>query len=559
MTSRYLRKIVNLEQLIAALEQQRRAGKTVVHCHGCFDIVHPGHLRYLQFARRQGDVLLVSLTGDADVAKGVQQPYIPQELRAENLAALEMVDLVYVDSNPTAVALLKTIKPDVYVKGKEYEPADDPRFVEERRIVEAHGGTVIFSSGDVVYSSTRLLQTMNAQEAVQAQRLPWVCRRHDISAEPLLAIIEEFSGKRVIVVGDLILDRYVHCDALSGAAESAMLSLTQLDQRRFLGGAGVVARHLSALGASPFVLAHCGFDERSEWAIAQMQEENIDGHLLRCAPSVAEKSRFLVEDTKLLKVEEAEVAPLDSVSQRTAAEVLMQQGRSAEAIIFCDYGYGMLAGGWLGQVVASLRDTVRIMSADVSGVRGYLLRFRDMDFMTPTERELRAAVNDFDSGLSSAAWKVMDQTRARRLLVTLGKDGLVAFDRASQDIHSPEFQARLRSEQLPALADHAVDRLGCGDALLAAATLAMACGASFMQAAYLGSVAAALEITRVGNVPVSRSGLRRWLGLMVDGPGEDHEPALATILSRRLTAEPTRKPPARCQPDGSEPVLAGRS
>ncbi|GAG40899.1 unnamed protein product, partial [marine sediment metagenome] len=246
----------------------------------------------------------------------------------------------YVDAKPTAASLLRTIKPDVYVKGKEYEAADDPRFLEERRIVEAHGGTVIFSSGDVVYSSTRLLQTMSDQEAAKARRLPWVCRRHDITAETLLATVESFSGKRVVVVGDLILDRYVYCDALSVAAESAMLSLTQLDTRRFLGGAGVVARHLAALGASPFVLAHCGFDERSEWAITQMQEESIDGHLLRCAPSVPEKSRFLVEDTKLLKVEEAEITPLDSISQRTAAEVLMQQARSAEAVIFCDYGYG---------------------------------------------------------------------------------------------------------------------------------------------------------------------------------------------------------------------------
>ena len=395
MSNRYLQKIVDIDRLVAAIEGHRRDGKKIVHCHGCFDIVHPGHLRYLQFARRQGDVLLVSLTGDADVSKGVQHPYIPEELRAENLAALEMVDLVYVDPNVTAAPLLELVRPDIYVKGKEYENSGDPRFLEERRVVESHGGTVIFSSGDVVYSSTSLMATMGDRDRLKAQRLPWVCKRHNISTETLAAVIDAFGGKRIVIAGDIILDRYVHCDAVSVAAESAMLSLTQLDSRRYLGGTGVVARHLAALGALPYVLAHCGFDERSEWAIAQLRAENIDGHVLRCAPSIPEKSRFLVEGTKLLKVEESEVAPLDSISQRTAAEVLLEQAREADAVILCDYGYGMLAGGWLEHVLPALRGMVKVISADVSGVRGNLLRFVDVDFLTPTERELRSAVSEF--------------------------------------------------------------------------------------------------------------------------------------------------------------------
>ncbi|UCG32275.1 MAG: adenylyltransferase/cytidyltransferase family protein [Phycisphaerales bacterium] len=557
MSNRYLQKIVSIDQLVAAIEGHRREGRRIVHCHGCFDIVHPGHLRYLQFARRQGDVLLVSLTGDADISKGAQHPYIPEELRAENLAALEMVDLVYVDPNVTAAPLLQVVKPDIYVKGKEYETSGDPRFLEERRVVESHGGTVIFSSGDVVYSSTSLMETMADRDGLRAQRLPWVCKRHNISSEILSAVIDNFTGQRVIVAGDIILDRYVHCDAVSVAAESAMLSLTQLDTQRYLGGSGVVARHLAALGASPYVLAHCGFDERSDWAIAQLQAENIDGHVVRCAPSVPEKSRFLVEGTKLLKVEESEAAPLDSISQRTAADVLLEQARGAAALILCDYGYGMLAGGWLEQVLPALRSIVKVISADVSGVRGNLLRFVDVDFLTPTERELRSAVGDFESGLSSAAWKVMEKTRARRLLVTLGKDGLVAFDRASQDINAPEFHARLRSEQLPALAEHAVDRLGCGDALLAATTLAMAGGASFMQAAFLGSVAAGLEVTRLGNVPVSRADLRRCLGFVVGEQDEWPEPTGEETLIRRANVEPIRKPPSLRRSDRVRPIMVG--
>lgn len=556
MTNQYLRKIVTLDALTSAVAEFRKAGRTIVHCHGCFDIIHPGHLRYLQFARRQGDVLLVSLTGDAAIDKSAQHPYIPEELRAENLAALEMVDLVYIDPNPTATALLETVRPNVYVKGKEYEAADDAGFLQERHIVEAGGGTVIFSSGDIVYSSTRLLESLGAESELKGQRLQWVRRRYDMTVSALTAIISNMAGKKAVVVGDLIVDRYVHCDALNVAAESPMLALTQLGTQRYLGGAGVVARHLAALGAEPFVLTQCGYDERSEWAVGQLQVENIRAHLLRGAPGVAQKSRFLVEEAKLLKVEEAVVAPLDSVSQRTASSVLLDAAKDAEVLIFCDFGFGMLAGNWLERVLPELRRMVPVMSADVSGTRGNLLRFVDLDLLTPTERELRAAVHDHQSGLSSVAWKVMEQTRARRLLVTLGKNGLVAFDRASQDVDSSDFHARLKSEQLPALSEYAIDRLGCGDALLATSTLAMAAGASFMQAAYLGSVAAAQEVVSAGNLPVGRSVLRNWIasldvesGETIEGSGDTHDQPDRTVRTV------SRIPPSG-KPGQIPPVLA---
>src|ERR1700733_2232793 len=129
MTSR---KIVSLEGLVGMRGTARAGGKTVVHCHGCFDIVHPGHIRYFQFAKQQGDVLIVSLTGDPHVGKGEGRPYVPEELRAENLAALEFVDWVYINPTQTAVELLGKLKPDIYLKGREYEYNNHPGFVKEK-------------------------------------------------------------------------------------------------------------------------------------------------------------------------------------------------------------------------------------------------------------------------------------------------------------------------------------------------------------------------------------------------------------------------------------------
>ena len=138
------RKTCTLESLLSLRQAARAAGRTVVHCHGCFDIVHPGHIQHLQFARSLGDVLVVSVSGDSHVNKGVHRPLIPDDLRASSVAALECVDWVYVDQDPTAVALLEALRPDVYVKGREYEKNLDPRFLAEREAVTRHGGRVVF-------------------------------------------------------------------------------------------------------------------------------------------------------------------------------------------------------------------------------------------------------------------------------------------------------------------------------------------------------------------------------------------------------------------------------
>ena len=143
------RKVCTLEELIQIRSEARAAGKVVVQCHGCFDIVHPGHLRYLQFARQQGDALAVSLTGDDAIEKSDgTRPYVPQELRAESLAALEVVDHVAVVDGPTAEPVIEALRPAVYIKGKEYEGSDHPGFLAERRLVESLGGRVIFSSSN---------------------------------------------------------------------------------------------------------------------------------------------------------------------------------------------------------------------------------------------------------------------------------------------------------------------------------------------------------------------------------------------------------------------------
>ncbi len=511
MEPSFQRKIVPLNELLTAVDAARRAGHSIVQCHGCFDIVHPGHIRYLEFARQQGDVLVVTLTGDSDISKGAERPYIPQELRAENLAALMFVDYVCITSSPTAVTVLAQVKPDVYVKGREYERSGDPRFLAEKAVVEEYGGRIIFSSGEIVFSSTELIERIPRSRETELHRVDLLCRRYDIDSSAIEVSLDRFRNLRVLVVGDLVIDRYVLCDAIGVASESPMISLVQRDERSYVGGAGIVARHVAALGAQAFLLAAGGTDESTSMAFDVLTGEGVETEFLGSRPALVEKTRFLSDDSKLFKVDRAQRLPLDSLAEKRAAVILEQQAKTVDAVIFCDFGYGMITGSLLARVLPTLRQNVPILTADVSGGRANLLDFRHVDLLCPTEREARAMLNDFDSGLSNVAWKVLQETQARHLIVTLEKRGLVVFERASQDRGSRDWNGRLKSAQLPSFAEHAVDRLGCGDALLAAATLSLAAGDGLMQAAYLGNAAAVMEISMLGNHPVDVARLRDWL------------------------------------------------
>ncbi|MHC4781210.1 MAG: adenylyltransferase/cytidyltransferase family protein [Planctomycetota bacterium] len=151
-------KLRDLRDLAVTVASLKAEGRTVVHCHGCFDLMHPGHIRHFKAAAGLGDVLVVTVTPDAYVDKGPGRPVFGEQLRAECIAALECVDFVAVNEWPTAEKTLRLLRPDIYVKGQEFASLEDPtgKLQEEYRAVEETGGKIRFTE-EVVFSSTELL------------------------------------------------------------------------------------------------------------------------------------------------------------------------------------------------------------------------------------------------------------------------------------------------------------------------------------------------------------------------------------------------------------------
>lgn len=151
-------KVVDIHNLAETVALEKSTGKSVVLCHGCFDLMHPGHVKYFQAAARMGDLLLVTVTPDRYVDKGPGRPVFGETLRAETISALACVDYVSINPWPTAEETLRLLRPSVYVKGQEFESLVDPsgKIQKEFQVVREIGAEMRFTR-EIVFSSTELL------------------------------------------------------------------------------------------------------------------------------------------------------------------------------------------------------------------------------------------------------------------------------------------------------------------------------------------------------------------------------------------------------------------
>lgn len=526
-------KMLTLAQLVTLRQRAREAGRTVVMCHGCFDIVHPGHIRHLRFAKAQGDILLVSITGDAQVGKGAGRPLIPQELRAENLAELDCVDWVYIEPGPTAGALLGELQPDVYIKGREYEFNRDPRFEAERATVEAAGGRVVFSSGDVVFSSTALIAAMEQSVDPFHKRIAQLTKLDELRPGVLNDLVAGFRGRTVVVVGEAIIDTYISCDQPVIAGESPVMTLRPINRHQYDGGAAILARHAAAMGARAVLVTALPESDEAERLRLRLAGEGVEVRAIRVETPLPEKQRYLVGSQKVIKIDQVQPIVLDAQQQdRFVGLAAEAAGDGADVGIIADFGLGLITASLATNLCRRLRPKVGVLAGDVSGRRASLRAMHGLDLVAPSERELRDAMHLYDEGLPAVAWQLIDEIKAKAALVTLGADGLVAFDHLADEAgEASGWTRRLHSEHIPALCPIAVDALGCGDALLMAATLALAGGGSLLAGAFLGSVAAACQAQRLGNLPVSASDLRQ-------GVARVHGAQLAFVTAEVIGSRP---------------------
>ena len=270
--------------------------KDMIFVYGNFNIVHPGHLRLLRFAKSLNGNLHVAVSSDKIAG---ESGHVPEKLRLEALSTNNWVDHAFIYKEPI-IEVIKKLKPHIVVKGKEYESQHN----EESGVIASYGGRLVFSSGDVSFSSLDLLR----KEMTSASNLSVLDpvkfnKRHDIDKARISSIIKKFKSKSVCIIGDLILDEYITCEALGMSQEDPTLVVKPISSSVFIGGAGIVASHSAGLGATTYFISAVGDDANALFAKKELKTNGVISYLPQdgSRPTTL-KQRFRSKGKTLLRV-----------------------------------------------------------------------------------------------------------------------------------------------------------------------------------------------------------------------------------------------------------------
>ena len=421
--SHFKHKIKSAAEIAAIIGAPPRQRK-VIMCHGVFDVVHPGHLRHLLYAKSKADILIASLTADHHIAKGRYRPHVPQDLRAINLAAFEIVDYVIIDPEPTPLKNLALIKPDIFAKGYEYQASGLPlKTQDELEVIRSYGGEIIFTPGDHVFSSSQMIEA--APPSLRIEKLLTVMEAGNLTFDGLRRTLDMLGGRRVHVVGDTIVDTFTYASMIGGQTKTPTISVLFDRKTDYVGGAGVVAEHLKAAGADVVFSTVLGEDALKDFVLEGMSKAGV-----QCKPVIdktrptTNKNAIISGGYRLLKVDTLDNRSISDEIVLTLAKAIATE--KSDALVLSDFRHGMFNR----RTIPSLTDAIpegmyKVADSQVASRWGNITEFRGFDLITPNEREARFALGDQDFGIRPLAADIYDAAQCKTLILKLGDRGVL--------------------------------------------------------------------------------------------------------------------------------------
>ena len=486
-------KITSIENLADIAASDREAGKKVVLCHGVFDLVHMGHVRHLQAARAEGDVLIVTITTKSHVNKGPGRPVFNDDLRAEMLAAMEQVDWVAVSPYPSAEKIIDAVKPSVYVKGSDYANPDDDitnKISTEQDAVERHGGQIVFTR-DITFSSSSLInQHLDVFDPDLRYYLAGARARN--MQQKITAALDEVSGLKVLVVGDAIIDEYQYVNAMGKSAKEHMIATRFVSQEQFAGGVFAVANHIASICKEIDILTVLGDDDSHEDFIRSHLAPNVNLiPVMRPNTPTTRKCRFVDAGymRKLFETYYFDDTPAPCSVRNELVDYITNKAKDYDLVVVTDFGHGMLDR----ESIDSLSAHAKFLCVNTqtnSANHGYnmVTRYSKADFICIDAPEAQLASQDrfstIEDVLTNSLSKRID---CQRFIITHGKMGCVVFDKKDELV------------RIPAFTKNVVDTVGAGDAFFSIAAPLAAIGVPMEVAAFAGNVAGAIKVGIVGH------------------------------------------------------------
>ncbi|MBF0568107.1 MAG: adenylyltransferase/cytidyltransferase family protein [Nitrospirae bacterium] len=511
-----MKKIYSLEELSKILETLKADGKRVVHCHGCFDLMHPGHIKHFEAARQMGDCLVITVTPDVYVDKGTGRPVFNEAIRAECLAALECVDYVAINEWPTAEQTLRLLRPDIYVKGQEFENFTDKtgKLQKEYEVIKEIGAQMSFTH-EIVFSSTELLNKYF---------IPAIKKTPDIYPADVVTFLNKFSAKykfedieksinkiktmKILLIGDCIIDEYYTCETMGKSPKAQLLVNKYINHEVFNGGVMAIANHLVGICDNVHMITALGAEDSKEDFITNNLKSAIRPKYFyrKDGPTIV-KRRYINSNQrqKIFEINYINDNYIDDTLNHQIIGHIKSIINEYDLIMVCDFGHGLITKGIIADMEEfSTKVAVNVQTNGANAGYNLITKYNRVNFICLDEYEARLAVQDKFSVIDDIARALMSEVSFNHLVITLGGRGLIYIN------------GRGEITKVPAFATNIVDVVGAGDALFTYAASCLAVDMPAEAASFVGNVVGALAVQIVGNKnPVEKYEVLQFMNRML--------------------------------------------
>ncbi len=486
-------KVKSLDELSVIFETIRKKGKRIVHCHGVFDLLHPGHIKHFEAAKKKGDILVVTLTRDEHVNKGPGRPIFNQFLRAESIAAIGCVDYVAINEWPTAIETIKKLRPHLYVKGNDYAQKDNDltgKIMEEEEAVRSVGGMVHFTD-EVAFSSSALINTFLTPYPEEAKEFFQKFKKSH-SAGDIISVLKSTAGIKVLVIGDIIIDEYHYCSGIGKAIKDNIIVTRYLNEEVFAGGVLAASNHIAGFCQDVTLISCIGTKNDYTDFIGKRLKSNISTQFYYddSRPTVV-KRRF-VDPAFLNKL--FEICYLESdghiahAIEREICDYLNANLKKFDMVLVADFGHGLITPNVV-DVLCKKANFIALNVQTNSANMGFNLvtKFPRADYICIDEPEVRLACHDKFSNVEKLILHLNKKMSCDKVIITRGHRGALAYDKKEGFFTVPVFSKEV------------VDRIGAGDAFFSVTAPCVYKKNNMEAVGFIGNAVGAMKVLIVGN------------------------------------------------------------
>jgi rfaE bifunctional protein kinase chain/domain/rfaE bifunctional protein nucleotidyltransferase chain/domain len=488
-----MNKIFSIKILGNIISKIKKKGKSTVLCHGVFDLLHVGHIKHLKKAKSLGDKLIVTVTSDRFVNKGPNRPVFNQNLRSEAIAALDSVDFVAVNDSPTAIHSIKTLKPNIYCKGKDYKNLNDDitgEIKNEIKELKKVDGKVFFTE-ELTFSSSRLInRSTDFYSDKQKKIIKKINKNYNF--KKIKKTIDSFKKLKILVIGETIIDQYIFSEAIGKSGKEPMLVLKEFKKDQYLGGVLNIARNLCEFSDKISILSNLGEKKEFLKEIKTQFSKNIKMNFIfkKDSPTIV-KRRYVdkVNNSKVLGIYNINDEILSKKDELQFNKLLEREIKKNDLVIVSDYGHGLISKKSAKIICKYSKFLALNAQVNASNIGYHTIRnYKNFDTLIINEKEIRHEMRDKINKLEFLMIKLSKEKMIKNLIVTLGGKGSVLYNRKKNKYF-----------YIDAYANNIVDKVGAGDTMLSLIGPCLKSKIDSDTSLLISSLAAAQSVETIGN------------------------------------------------------------